>query len=230
MFGLFKKNAYKKKAFFSLCPRFIFNLDPHKKMQKEYWKDQDGGDPHGYDKYETDRSRHVPKLCREIEARASKNESILELGCNCGCALSALKKLGYSKLTGVDICQNAIEYGRNKLDLAGVDLRTGSYAEVLRGLISEGRKFDLVYSGGANIILVHPSFDIVGHICRVSRKYVILLDEDDPGAPYPRLWEYEFNKNGFALVKFLRPADGGSFVPGKDDVSSIAVYQRASEV
>ena len=231
MFGLFRKKSYKQKAFFTFCPRFIFKLDPSKNKTKDYWRSQNDGDPHGYDKYEDDNIRHTSPLFGEIEARIAKDESMLDLGCNCGFILSTLKKLGYNKLSGVDICRNAIEYGKKKFDLSGIELSVGSYEEVLPRFVSDNRKFDLVYSGGASISLVHPSFDIIKHMCAMSRKYVIMVSENGLGFTYPRLWEYEFNRNGFIMVKFLRPADGGKFVVDTTvDADSLAVYQRVREV
>lgn len=226
MFGLFRGKSYRQKVFFTFCPRFIFKLDPSRNLQKDHWGNQKAGDEHGYDKYEDLGDQHAAALFVEIESRLPKDGSILDLGCNCGYMLNKLSALGYKDLAGIDICGEAIEYGRKRFGLKGIHLNIGSYEDILPGFITGNRKFDLVYSGGASISLVHPSFDIVRHICAVSSKYVIMVDEDNLGLPYPRLWEYEFNKNGFTLVKFLRPADGGVYVHHKDHISSIAVYQR----
>jgi len=195
--------------------------------QRKHWESQDFGDAHGYDKYVEVYDKHSKVLFKEIEARIGKGDPMLDLGCNCGLLLSCLKKIGYKNLAGVDICGNAIEYGRKKFDLAGVELTIGSYETVLPGFVAKKRKFSLVYSAGASISLVHPSFDIIRHICELSQKYVILMDEDHSGFAYPRLWEYEFNRNGFTLVKFLRPSDGG--IESMREMfphSSLAVYQR----
>jgi SAM-dependent methyltransferase len=226
MLGYFSSKDYRQRAFNTFCPRPIFKLDPNRNRQLEHWKSQDAGDPHGYDQYEDLGPKHTSALFDEIEKRMPKDAEILDLGCNCCYMLNALKKAGYSRLSGVDICDSAIEYGRKKFDLSGIDLSLGSYEKVLPKFVSEGRSFDLVYSGGASIALVHPSFDIVKYICAVSRKYVIMVDEDSLGLPYPRLWEYEFNRNAFAMVKYLKPSDGSDHKPGENGVHSIAVYQR----
>ncbi len=231
MFGLFREKSYKQSPFFTFCPRFVFKLDPSRNLQKNYWKHQKNRDPHGYDKYEADTNKHTPTLFGEIEARIAKSDSILDLGCNCGFMLSAMKKLGYSKLIGVDICKNAIEHGKKKFDLSNVELIAGSYEEVLPKLVSDNRQFDLVYSGGSTISLVHPSFDVIKHMCAVSRKYVIMVGDDGVGVLYPRLWEYEFGRNGFMLVKLLRPANGKPLVVNrKDEQDVLKVYQRIKDV
>ena len=227
MFGLFRNKSYKQGPFFTFCPRFIFKCDPSRHVQKNHWKHQKDGDPHGYDKYEADTNKHTSTLFGEIESRVSKRDSIIDLGCNCGFMLSALKKMGYDKLSGVDICRDAIEYGKKKFDLSSAELIVGSYEEVLPKLVSDSRHFDLVYSGGNTISLVHPSFDVIKHMCAVSRKYVIMVGDDGFSALYPRLWEYEFARNGFMLVKLLRPANGKpSVVSSKDEHDVLKIYQR----
>jgi SAM-dependent methyltransferase len=158
-----------------------------------------------------------------------KDDPMLDLGCNCGYTLNELKKRGYKNLCGIDICAGAIEHGRKRYDLNDIELNIGSFESVLPRFVDEKRKFGMVFSGGASISLVHPSFDIVKYICAISRKYVVFVDEDSLGLLYPRLWEYEFYRNGFRLVKFLRPSDGSIRESGKNDVSSIAVYQRIGE-
>lgn len=54
-----------------------------------------------------------------------RGKSILEIGCSDGALLFSLKKLGPSRLVGVDVNQAALNYGRDKF---GLDLRFGSLA------------------------------------------------------------------------------------------------------
>lgn len=193
-------------------------------MQRRHWKKQKAGMNHGYDKYDYSQPLRDKAFWDEIKLRAAVAADILELGCNCGRDLYRLKQSGYQKLTGVDICANAIEYGKKKFDLNGIELVVGSYEDVLPGCVKRGRTFDLVYSGGATISLVHPSFDIVKHMCALSRAYVIMLNEDNQDRAYSRFWEVEFRRHGFLLVKYLRPAYEDPQASGV--VSSLAVYQR----
>ncbi|NQT33352.1 MAG: methyltransferase domain-containing protein [Candidatus Omnitrophica bacterium] len=215
---------YLKRVFYTFCPKVLFKLSPFKKRPRAHWKKQDSGDSHGYDKYDFAQEKRDVVLVEEVKSRISENESILDLGCNCGRDLYLHKGSGFSKLTGVDICQNAIEYGKKKFDLANVEMVAGGYEEVLPKFVAHGRKFDLIYSGGASISLVHPSFDIVKHMCALSNKYVLLLNEDNQDYAYSRFWECEFRRHGFMLVKYLRPAykDRGN----PDILSSLAVYRR----
>ena len=84
----------------------------------------------------------------------------------------------------------------------------------------------MVYSCGSSLAAVHPSFDVVKYICELSGKYVLLLNEERHGFAYPRLWEVEFSRHGFSLVKYLRPADGESVIGHEDPHSSLQVYLK----
>lgn len=193
--------------------------------QRNHWKNQNEGDAHGYQHYDQTNEVRDQVLRAEIQRLVGKEQSMLDLGCNCGRDLYEHKLMGYKKLTGVDICRSAIEHGKKKFDLSGVELIVGSYEEALPELVKNNRKFDMIYSGGASMAMVHPSFDIIGHICRLSSKYVILLNEDSPNYAYPRFWEYEFNRSGFVLVKSVRPFNGSPLTT-ENFQSSLAVYQK----
>ena len=55
------------------------------------------------------------------------------------------------------------------------------------------------YTFGATIELLHPSFDIVKELIRVSRKYVFLyINENEHW--YPRFYVFEFRRNNAKLI------------------------------
>lgn len=209
----------------SFAPRLIFKLSPRRSSNRNHWKNQKGGDPHGYDKYTQDRPQ-VPYLLAEVESRVQKSDKILDLGCNCGYYLKTLKHAGFTQLTGVDISKDAIVYGQKEFDLQGVELHIGSFEDTLPKLVKQRRKFDLIFSMGATIELVHPSFDIIKHLTLLSGKYVVLFI-NEWGHATPRHYEYEFQRYGFLMVKCLRPYDG-SFIQNSDVVSiaSLLVFQK----
>lgn len=224
----FKDKQYRKRVVCSLCPRAILKLDPSRNNQSKYWQSRNSGDNHGFEQYDTDANKKVDEvLFEEVSRRITKDGSILDLGCNCGRQLNGLKSLGFNSLTGIDICKNAIDYGKKRFDLKNVEQIAGRHETVLPRLVKENRKFDLVYSSGAMMTLVHPSFDIIKHICALSKQFVILLNEENEGHSYPRLTEYEFNRQGFVLIKFLRPLDGSPVKTTDDIISSLAVYEKA---
>ena len=102
---------YIRRCFLTFCPKWFFKLSPFRFTQRKHWKRQDRGTQHGYDQYDHDKGIRDDVFVLEILARVSFDKGILDLGCNCGRDLSLLKGKGYKKLTGVDICANAIEYG-----------------------------------------------------------------------------------------------------------------------
>lgn len=222
---LFTRKQYILKCFNTFLPRIIHQISPVKYKNRKHWKIQNLGDLHGYEKYCIPHPR-IPFLVNEVNDLITKEDSILDLGCNCGYYLSILKNNGYSSLSGVDISGNAIEYGRKNLDLADVDLFEGSFEEILPKLIDQNKNYDLVYSMGATIELIHPSFDIIKSICELSNKYVI-LSISEWGHSYPRFYEYEFNKHGFLQVKAIRPYSGyKENIDDPKNITSMLIFKK----
>jgi len=217
--------AFLKRSFYTFCPRIFFKLSPARMAQRNHWKSQNEGDVHGFQHYDKTNEARDKVLRAEIQRLVSQEQSMLDLGCNCGRDLHEHKRMGYKKLTGIDICRPAIEHGKRVFDLSGVELIVGGYEEALPELLRKKRTFDLVYSGGASMATVHPSFDIIGHVCQLSKKYVILVNEDSPNYAYPRFWEYEFNRRGFVLAKLIRPFNGSPLTMDNSQ-SSLVVYQK----
>ena len=60
------------------------------------------------------------------------------------------------------------------------------------------RRFELTYSHGSTIELVHPSFDVVAHICRVTRRHVCLVITESEY--FRRDWTRQFDRRGFRLI------------------------------
>jgi SAM-dependent methyltransferase len=222
---LFSHRDYFQKFMNTFFPKNLLKLSPRKTWMLQHWRDQTEGDSHGCDKYISMYARNK-FILNEIALRApTPDNSILDLGCNCGFQLSLLKKAGYSNLTGVDICKTAIDFGKKTLDLNEVVFIPGSFEEVLIKFVAEKRRFDLIYSMGATVELVHPSFDIIRYICESSNNYVI-LGISEWGHAYPRFWEYEFNTHGFALVKCIRPIDGTQKLKNPKEEESLLVFQK----
>lgn len=221
---LFPVRLYLKKIINTFFPKFLFGLSPNRYWTQQHWKSQTAGDIHGYDKYLVFHPR-IQVMIDEIKSRVTPDQSILDLGCNCGYYLSLVKSEGYHNLSGIDISPVAIRYGRDHLDLEGVDLITGSFEEVLPALISAGKRYNLVYTLGATLELVHPSCDIIGEICSLSEKYVVLIISEW-GHSYPRFWEYEFSRHGFLPVKCIRPFDGRTENVDFLNSESLLVFER----
>jgi SAM-dependent methyltransferase len=222
--SIFPMSLYIRKFLNTFFPKIFFKLSPNRNWAQRHWKSQSKGDIHGFDKYTALHPR-TPVFINEIQLRGQSDSSILDLGCNCGFYLSLLKKEGYRNLSGIDISAVAIQYGKENFDLKGVMLTAGSFEETLPKFNEEKRQYDIVYTLGATIELVHPAFDIIGFTCKISKKYVILIINEWDHA-YPRFWEYEFSRNGFLMIKCIRPYDGKNFGKNFDTSDSLLVFQR----
>ena len=139
-----------------------------------------------------------------VEASGTADEAILDLGCNSGRFLNELHKRGYGKLHGVDISDVAQKYmgvAFSGLDEV-VDFHCMTFQEYL-SKASDGA-VSIIYTRGATVELIHPSFPLIRHLCRVASKKVIFMFNES-GHSYPRFWEWEFNVHGFYMSKAIRP-------------------------
>jgi len=167
-----------------------------------------------------DPSSHV--LIEEVANRASAVDvPILDLGCNCGRHLNALMNLGFKELYGVDIGRKALDYMDEVFPGLSnhAKITCASFQQYL--LKAPDQFFDVLYTKGATVELIHPSFPLVSQLARVSRRYVILCIQENSHS-YPRYWTYEFQRAGFVLVKLLRPA----VEPAARKSPSLLVYRR----
>lgn len=165
-------------------------------------------------------------MCDAVERYASaKDAPILDLGCNVGRHLNDLYKRGFRNLTGVDAMGSALE--RMKTEFPEMASSTRTHHDLFQRFLRNqpDRAFDVLYSHGATIELVHPSFDIVRHMCRVSCNYIVLMINEASPHIYQRLWTYEFARNGFFLREARRPVGG---IPPRNsaEVPSLLVYAR----
>ena len=168
-------------------------------------------------------------LCDAVQRFAgSKNSKILDLGCNVGRHLNNLHQRGMTNLHGVDAMSPALDMMADTFPetYAAVNLEHNLF----QGFLSkeESNSFDIVYSHGATIQLVHPSFDVVQHLCRITREYVVLIHQETLQDQYPRFWHLEFEKNGFHLRHCLRPIGDhmGTENSNHFETNSLLVFQR----
>ncbi|MFC1673123.1 methyltransferase domain-containing protein [Pseudomonadota bacterium] len=178
-----------------------------------------------------DFDRPSQALCDAVEKFVGALDApILDLGCNVGRHLDDLRKRGLSNLHGVDAMQAAL----NKM--AEVYPSTHEMAQLKHDLFQSylmdqaSQSFDIVYTHGATVELVHPSFDIVRHVCRVTQNYVILIQNEILPNGYPRFWHYEFARHGFHLRAALRPIGAYPDVkitdPEIGNNMSLLIFQR----
>jgi len=158
------------------------------------------------------------RLLQRVMDVAEKDWSILDLGCNSGADLNLLYHGGWTNLFGVDA-------GRRSLELFEVEYpETYSSSAITWDLFqrfllrTQDGSFDLTYSNGATIELVHPSFPIVAEICRVTKRSV-MLEIYEHGDPYPRHYVGQFKRAGFELTYAMRP-------PNPTQSSSLLQFTR----
>ncbi len=172
---------------------FLPNFESHK-----YWCNAEENDKHGYNNY-LEPNEDAQLLLNEVTKRSKdKKIKILDLCCNVGRHLNALNKIGYSNLYGVDINKLAIQ--KMKTIYKNLNSANISYKSAESYLINtKDNFFDLIYTHGATVELIQPTFPIVNEVCRVTKNYVIFLIQEN-GHAYPRFWRYEFKKNKMDLI------------------------------
>mgnify|MGYP005996459361 FL=1 len=148
--------------------------------------------PQNYLHYEP--TRLVKKTLEVIP----RNRSLLELGCNSGSDLDLLRRAGFYELEGMDAGRQALDLFQEEFPetFALVKPERDLFQQYLLGRPS--KSVDYVYSNGATIELVHPSFPIVKQICRIARLGV-LLDLSERVNGFPRDYLAQFRRFGFPL-------------------------------
>jgi SAM-dependent methyltransferase len=133
-----------------------------------------------------------------IRTCPDKNASLLDVGCNTGRHVIYLAERGYRNLTGVDAMGEAISFFSQRAPDVFRNARINH--DLFQRFLSRqaDRSFDLSYSHGATIELVHPSFDVVRHLTRVTRSHICLLLHQRHG--FRRHWFEQFARNGFELI------------------------------
>lgn len=127
-----------------------------------------------------------------------KNMPILDIGCNVGRFLNVLAVDGCTNLTGIDINELAINDSYNVYP--ELEEKAKMKCDTIQGFLSnaDDNEFDLIYSYGATVELVHPTFPLVRNLARVSNKYVCLFISENQS--YVRFWEVEFKRNNLELI------------------------------
>ena len=99
-----------------------------------------------------------------------RNCSILELGCNVGLNLSILKKMGFKKLSGVEINEKAYEIA--KTNHPEIKFYNSSIEE-----FNPNQKFDLVFTAGV-LIHINPKTipNVISKIIKLTNKFIFGLE------------------------------------------------------
>ena len=165
-------------------------------------------------------AKTLTKIVNKVEL--PKDSKIIDIGCGSGSTLAMFRNLGYSNSIGIDVSQNALETCDR---LFGFEQGKDTFLMDARSLEFPDNSFDLVFSGGMLEHFEEPPLDMVAEFCRVSKKWVLLV-QPNPTSLFGRVrwlwqeigrasWEKEFHysKQDYLtmLVKFgLSLVDSGS--------------------
>lgn len=114
----------------------------------------------------------------------SKEDSIVEIGCNCGANLHWLKEMGYKDLSGVEINRNALDHMKSVFPELERTARIfhGSIQEYLS--TKEDGSVDVIFSMGV-AMHIHPSDDnLFDEMARVAKKYICTVEPETANSNY----------------------------------------------
>jgi len=107
----------------------------------------------------------------------SKDDKILELGCNVGRNLDHLYRAGYKNLTGLDICREALELGKKSYpDTVGkIPLTCSSIEDCF---YHNKIDCDIIFTMTVLMHLHPSSFWVFEKIRNLAKKHLILVEEE----------------------------------------------------
>lgn len=161
----------------------------------EYWKTRLMVGENGILKYFNGKKKSQ-YLVRLIDSLGlSKSVSILELGCNVGRNLNELYVAGYKNLTGIDICQRAI----NKLKHSYPHI-TKVVERSIEAFFTKPRSYDVIFSMAVLEHLPQESDSVFKNIAQSART-IITIEYEGPSST-PRIIERDY-KNIFEKLGFV---------------------------
>ena len=131
-----------------------------------------------------------------------KHDHILDICCNEGRWLKALRRNGYKNLSGFDIMEPAIEkFKLSKEYLSGgIEVEHSLAQDYL--LRSHENSYDYAITWGATIELIHPSFLLFEVLNKITRKgFIFIINENKH--TYPRFYRHIIRSSGFTPKKIL---------------------------
>ena len=197
-------------------------------VEAENWADVAFGRQSRPDRF-VDMNESNLLLVEEVMARTNcASDDILDLGCNVGRHLAWLARSGCTHLHGVDISSDAVS-AKDRLfpELNNTTISLDTIQRYLRR--QKANSFEIVFTHGATVELIHPSFPLIAEITRVARRFVVMMINENTHS-YPRFWEYEFLRNGFVTVKVLRPAGQTFETKDRRGQMTLFVFQRVDGV
>jgi len=146
------------------------------------------------------RSQFLLSLIREC---ITKDDKILEIGCNVGRNLNILQLNGYKKLCGIEICTEALELlSQTYPNLVGNCQLYNSSIEDVIGSIPD-QEYGAVFTL-AVLEHIHPDSNwVFPHMVRITKKYLITIEDEQcySWRHFPRNYKKVFESLGMRQVK-----------------------------
>lgn len=160
-------------------------------MSQDFWKNPDATNlPQEYAKHE-DRSRYILKQIEDFGI--PKQAKILEIGCNCGRNLNYLQRHGYERLVGIEINQDAIDFGRDFFKNENYKTICGPVENIIDTLDT----FDLIFTC-AVLMHIHPQqADFVFTKMREKSDKILIIEDTLINRDYKAIFE----ENGHKLIR-----------------------------
>jgi SAM-dependent methyltransferase len=146
---------------------------------------------------------NVSGMVVDVMTRYAKPSwKILEIGCGTGRNLVALKKAGYSKVSGIELSARTIAIGRARFpEYAEIEVINAPVEDVIKDI----KPVDVIYTSG---LLMHLPFEydwILDEIASKARRLVLSNEGEitNVGACHAWLRNYkvEFEKRGWEQVE-----------------------------
>jgi len=188
----------------------------------EKWRKAKKGDNIGYHHYlEIDRSAEM--LLEQVTSRAGSFDPILDLGCNVGRELNHLWKMGYRNLAGVEIGEEPVRAMREVFpEMASASrIFNQSMTEAVRNF--QDGEFQVVYAHGSLVSLSARDQHVFDHMCRITRRFIVTVENEWSGMLFPRNFEKVFTSRG---MKQIHEQAIHSESPKGSKTSMLRVFER----
>jgi SAM-dependent methyltransferase len=175
-------------------------LSPRWNTVESSWKEQTSAERDSCLYIEKDES--IDLMFQDILPYLPKSANILEIGCNAGRNLDYLYGKGYINLTGIEIGMKA-EYQMEQsfpAAYATTKFITGNAINVLPQLCSS--YYDLVFTHATLINIPYCYNSIFKDIVRVSRGYILTMENEGCYRAYPRNFGKMFRKAGCRQIMY----------------------------
>ena len=163
------------------------------------WREAKKDDVIGY-KYYLELDDLARMLLREIVSRTKPTDHILDLGCNVGRELNHLWTEGYRHLTGVEIGVEPVRAMGEVFSETALGSRIFNKSMTEAVLEFEDGEFDLVYAHGSLVSLSAREQFVFDEMARISRKYIITVENEWSLLLFPRDFGKVFTARGFRQI------------------------------